>query len=196
MTVPKRTPPKKPQTAATAISKGSRKDQGDEHGRAMSDADLRLRIEMIPRPLWGRNVRTMMGPTQWRKLTALLEKKHLGCNICGSLQGPFHAHEEWDYKEGRSRGVATLKWVKRVCQDCHSIIHIGRTNNLLLFGSILPAEWERLVAHFQRVNDCDTATFKQHFGEARSVWRRRSNLTWTIDCSKFLRPKGPLATSA
>ena len=114
MTVPKRTPPKKPQTAATATSKGSRKDQGDEHGRAMSDADLRLRIEMIPRPLWGRNVRTMMGPTQWRKLTALLEKKHLGCNICGSLQGPFHAHEEWDYKEGRSRGVATLKWVKRV----------------------------------------------------------------------------------
>ena len=136
------------------------------------------------------------GPDAVAKLTGLLEKKHFGCNICGSLQGPFHAHEEWDYKEGRSHGVATLKWVKRVCQDCHSIIHIGRTHNLFLSGSILPAEWERLVAHFLRVNDCDMATFKQHFGEARLVWQRRSNLTWTIDCSKFLRPKGPLATSA
>jgi hypothetical protein len=45
--------------------KRSRKNQGDEHGWTMSDEDLPLKIELIPRPLWGQNLRTIMGKARW-----------------------------------------------------------------------------------------------------------------------------------
>ncbi len=73
----------------------------------MNDADLRLRIEMIPHQ-GGAQRANKMGPTQWRKLTALLEKKHLGCVKIwrGSLQGLFHAWARSGLaKEGRSRAL-------------------------------------------------------------------------------------------
>jgi hypothetical protein len=187
MTVPKRAPPKKPETAATATSMRNRKDQGDEYGRAMNDADLRLKIELIPRPLWGQNLRTIMGTTQWRRLTVMLDKEKPCCAICGSLQGPLQAHEEWDYEEGKSSGVATLKRVNRVCQDCHSIHHIGRTQKRLMSGVINWATWDRLIAHFLRVNDCDMATWERHGREARLAWKRRSSMTWTIEFQSYFQ---------
>jgi hypothetical protein len=130
-----------------------------------------------------------LGTTRWRRLKAILDKDKPCCAICGGLQGPLQDHEEWDYKEGESSGVATLKRINRVCQDCHSIIHIGRTQKLMMSGDINQAKatWNRLIAHFLRVNDCDKATWERHGREARLAWKRRSSMTWTIEFRSYFQ---------
>jgi hypothetical protein len=124
--------------------------------------DLRLKIELIPRPLWGKNMRAeqFMGLTQWRKLRAkLVADSKPGCAICGNREGSLQGHEEWDYVESKGSGIARLKSINLVCQDCHSIHHIGRTQKLLISGVITQATWDRLIEHFLRVNTCDMATW-------------------------------------
>ena len=161
----------------------------DAHG-AKSNADLRLKIELIPQPLWRRNLRTIMGEAQWHKIKERLAK-HPGCAICGSRQGPLQAHETWDYKEGKTSGIVTLKQINRVCQDCHSIIHIGRTRRLLQAGAIPQATWKHLIAHFLHVNNCDKATWLRHSREATATWERRSSLTWSINIHSYLNGTTP-----
>jgi hypothetical protein len=161
---------------------------------SMRTPHLRLKIELIPRPLWGQNMRAekFMGVTQWRKLRAtLLEKAKPGCAICDSQKGSLQGHEEWDYVEGKSSGIAVLKRINLVCQDCHSIHHIGRTHRLLMAGVITKATWDRLIEHFLHVNNCDMAMWEQHGREAKSNWDRRSKLTWTIDFHSAFRRSPP-----
>jgi hypothetical protein len=100
-----------------------------------------------------------LGPKRWREFRAkLVAVSKPGCAICGSRQGSLHAHEEWEYIEGKNSGVARLKCINLVCQDCHSIHHIGRTQRLLVEGCITQATWDRLIGHFLRVNSCDMAS--------------------------------------
>jgi len=149
----------------------------------MSAAELRLKIELIPRPLWGRNLRLSDRP-QWRVLRKKLAgDSEPGCAICGKPEGQLQGHEEWEYIERKKSGIARLRGVNLVCQDCHSIHHIGRTQRLLLGqGETGRIEWTRLIAHFLRVNQCDGAAWAQHSRQAKADWERRSKIiNWTVD---------------
>jgi hypothetical protein len=148
--------------------------------------ELRLKMELIPQPLWGRNLRTKLGKKGWSSLRNALaaRRKKQGCAICGSL-APLQGHEVWDYVETKTTGTATLRGIRFICQDCSSIHHFGRFQRLLAERVITLKEYERVIGHALRVNDCDMATWEQHGHETLEAWERRSKLRWTIDYGPF-----------
>src|SRR5712691_8837412 len=84
---------------------------------------LKLRIELIPRPLWERNLRLSdgLGKARWGKLRhKLIEKNGARCTICGKTER-LHGHEVWAYREKSTVGTAMLLRVEIVCIDCHDI---------------------------------------------------------------------------
>jgi hypothetical protein len=93
---------------------------------------------------------------------------------------PLLGHEVWDVENGKT-GIARLKEINRVCQDCSSIHHFGRTETLAKRGTITPEEFQRTIQHFQTVNNCDQTAFARHHREAWEEWRRRNEVAWDVD---------------
>src|SRR5688500_5160974 len=100
---------------------------------------LKLRIELIPKPLWEQNLRLnhALGKGRCDKLRRRqIEERGARCAICGATDRKLHGHEVWDYRERRTRGTAVLLRVEIVCVDCHDIHHWGRTTKLFEAGTI------------------------------------------------------------
>jgi hypothetical protein len=97
-------------------------------------ARFKLHVEMIPRPLWGRNLRSDVegiGKHRWMKLRKqAIDACDGKCVICGSSQ-ELHGHEVWKYQERKTVGRATLLRVDVLCWTCHNITHWGNTVNRL-----------------------------------------------------------------
>src|SRR5262245_50157823 len=94
---------------------------------------LKLQIQLVPKRLWGRNLRSTfgIGKQRWVKLRSELLKAHGACcAICGAT-GSLHGHEVWDYRVRKTVGTAVLQGVEMICVDCHDIRHWGRTTELL-----------------------------------------------------------------
>jgi hypothetical protein len=53
-------------------------------------------------------------------------------------------------------------------------------------------DFARVVAHFQRVNGCDRATYERHHAAAVKLWRERSRHPWRTE----LAPPGALPGEA
>jgi hypothetical protein len=71
--------------------------------------DLRLRYELVPRPLWGLSVHRRLKRSLWRRLRdeirAEVEDR---CECCGETQTTrMVCHEVWDYDD--AGGSATLR---------------------------------------------------------------------------------------
>ena len=98
------------------------------------------------------------------------------CAICGRKAQRLEAHERWSYNE--ETGVQKLETVIAVCKDCHSAIHMERTQ---LYGDI-----ERAENHYMKVNNCSYAEMKKDRSEANLVHQRRNRIDWQTDTS-FLK---------
>lgn len=146
---------------------------------------LRLQSELIPQPLWGMNIRSMIGKKRWFRLRdAVTTYRRRMCAICGST-APLQGHEVWDYAEKKRTGTATLRDIRLVCQDCSSIHHFGRFQRLLATKFITREEFERVMQHMLHVNGCTFAEWENHGKEAQEAWQRRSKLRWKIDYGMF-----------
>ena len=78
------------------------------------------------------------------------------CAICGRPVKRLEAHEQWSYDE--EKGVQKLENIIAVCHDCHSVIHIGRTQ---LVGDI-----ERAEKHYMKVNGVSYVEYIKDLGKA------------------------------
>src|SRR6202521_1089051 len=77
-----------------------------------------LQIRLIPKPLFGKNLRTALGQHRWRKLRQSFLPASAKCQICGNTVRHFsdlNAHEEWSYVTSSKPGVAKLKRISFVC---------------------------------------------------------------------------------
>jgi hypothetical protein len=150
-----------------------------------SSQSLHLQIELIPKPLWGMNIRTAIGKKRWFRLRdAVTTYRGRKCAICGS-KAPLQGHEVWDYVEKKRTGTATLLDIRLVCQDCSSIHHFGRFQRLVASKVITREEFERVMQHMLRVNGCTIAEWEKHGQDAQEAWQRRSKLRWKIDYGMF-----------
>jgi hypothetical protein len=146
-----------------------------------------LRIESVPEPLWGLNLRSNrvgLGPYRWLALSRNVRAVLGRCSICASekrLQG----HEVWKFREKPRSGVATLINVNAICTICHSIQHWGRTKMLIAGGLMSMADGQRLIRHFMKVNRCTRAAFDRHERRATADWIIRSKKRWKIDWGRF-----------
>jgi hypothetical protein len=148
---------------------------------------MKLRIEMVPEPLWGMNLRSPngLGRYRWRKLRkTIIAERGQSCAICGRDDQP-HGHEIWEYQEKRKTGIARLVGVEIICRQCHDIHHWGHTTRMILEGTITLKDIRRLIKHFCIVNGCKKRAFERHADEAMITWERRSELRWQIDWGEF-----------
>jgi hypothetical protein len=137
---------------------------------------LRLTIELVPRTCWHNNLRQALSSAEWDRL-----RRHVyaqfghRCAICGA-GGRLHCHEVWDYDD--SAHVQALRGLLALCEDCHHVKHIGLAGVLASEGKL---DYERIVAHFLRVNGCDRETFRRHYEAAMAQWAERSRYEWLPD---------------
>ena len=154
----------------------------------MASRSLKLRIELIPKPLWEHNLRLHdgLGKYRWDKLRhEIIEKDGARCTICGATDRKLHGHEVWDYREKKTVGMAVLLRVEIVCIDCHDIHHWGRTTKLFQKGVISAERYGHLRKHFRRINRCTQQVFDRHFLRNARVWLQRSKKRWKVDWGDF-----------
>ena len=148
---------------------------------------LKLRVELVPKDLWGRNLRSTeaFGKARWDKLRRqIVDAAGNQCAICKSTKR-LHGHEVWKYEEQKRRATAVILAVEIVCIDCHDIHHWARTVKLVEAGIVGHHRFLALRKHFRKVNRCRQVDFDVHFQRSLRVWQKRSKRKWNVDWGCF-----------
>jgi hypothetical protein len=111
-----------------------------------------------------------------------IKKKGKKCQICGEVEGIMNLHETWNYDDVDH--VQKLDGFILLCPMCHHIKHIGLAGILSNQGKL---DYNKLVEHFCRVNNCSVIEFKTHVNHAFDVWRERSKFQWKQDFGEYER---------
>ena len=143
-------------------------------------SNLRLTIELVPQTCWYNNMRKVLSRSAWDKLRKQVYAQYSHrCGICGAL-GRLHCHEIWHYDD--QLHIQTLRGFIALCEWCHHVKHIGFAGMLADEGRL---DFEKVVAHFMRVNGCDRETFDRHYREAFERWEERSRHEWKTDLGEY-----------
>lgn len=89
----------------------------------------KIRFECLPQVLWGSNIRSELGEDEWDTIRKKTYKKYNHkCCIC-DRKSKMNAHEVWKLQisSSKSYGIQKLVNIISVCDDCHNVIHIGRS---------------------------------------------------------------------
>ena len=135
--------------------------------------DRKLKFELVPDGCWYSNLRTILPKKAWDFLKADAKQRANGkCMICGKKTDKLEAHERWSYD--KENGIQKLEEIVAVCKDCHSAIHIGRTQ---LVGNV-----ERAENHYIKVNGITYAEMIKDLGKANEEHRELNKVSeWKMD---------------
>lgn len=135
----------------------------------------KLNFELVPDGCWYSNLRTILSNEQWNYIKIDAKERSGGrCAICGRKTNRLEAHEVWNYDI--ETATQKLEDVVSVCKDCHSVIHIGRTQ--------LKGDEQRAENHFMSVNKCNYAEYRRALGEANEIHQKRNLVSeWKLDLS-------------
>jgi len=138
---------------------------------------MKLNFELIPDGCWYSNLRTLLKPFQWDILRKDAYSRAGGkCMICSAKVRRLEAHERWSFNSETK--VQKLEEIIAICHSCHSVIHIGRTQLL--------GDEEKAINHYQKVNNCNYATYRKNLGEANLLHKELNKVDeWALDLSKL-----------
>lgn len=139
----------------------------------------KLNFELVPDGCWYYNLRSILSERQWNFIkTDARERAQGRCMICGKKTTRLDAHERWSYSV--EKGIQKLEDVIAVCKDCHSAIHIGRTQ--------LKGDVERAENHYMKVNGCTYVEMRSDLGKANEMQQERNRVSdWKLDLSWLKR---------
>lgn len=139
------------------------------------DVKFKLMPSPVPDSCWYSNLRAHLPKKIWDKVRFAVYKEANGkCMICGRTVKRLEAHEDWVYDE--KNHVQKLGRMLALCHDCHSVIHIGRTQ--------LVGDEERAMKHFCKVNECNYSDYRKALGMANEKHRRLNEVPeWKLDVS-------------
>ena len=83
---------------------------------------MKLTVELVPRSLWGINLRSELPKSKWDKLRkATYKKANFVCEICGGVgrKWPVECHEIWHYDDENK--VQRLDGLIALCPPCHQV---------------------------------------------------------------------------
>jgi len=148
---------------------------------------LKLTIELVPKTSWCNNVRKIVSKSSWneirQKANAKCDNK---CSSCGS-EGRLNCHEIWQYDD--QNYIQRLIGFTALCNLCHHVKHLGIAIVLANQGKL---NYDRIVKHFMRVNNCDRATLEEYRIKAFDQWRSRSQHDWKVELGEYehlIQPK-------
>ncbi len=143
--------------------------------------DLRLTIELVPRPCWYSNLRTTSPRAAWDKLRKQVYAQYnYRCGVCQVEHVTLHCHEIWQYDD--ILHIQKLNGFIALCEMCHHCKHIGHAGILASEGKL---DLNKVIEHFMRVNQCSRAEYDEHSNEAWSIWAERNNYTWMTDLGAY-----------
>jgi hypothetical protein len=150
---------------------------------------MTLAVELVPAPLWGRNLRRELPPDEWRRLSYDVRKRAgFRCRVCGCHpSSPLHCDEVWAYND--ETHIATLIDLRSICEDCHAVKHMGHS------AIAMGAEKARAFAKagLMYVNGWDEVTAEVHIQSAGDRWRERCRHEWTLDLGRWAPGRGVAA---
>jgi hypothetical protein len=145
--------------------------------------DPKLSIELVPRALWGKNLRSSIARGDWDKCKAFAkEQSGSVCQLCGGVGSryPIDCHERWEYDvDERGRHLQRLVGLIALCPPCHQATHYGRASAL--------GHGDVAEATLMRVNDWTSEQVAAHINEAVALWDRRNGHEWLQDLSWVTR---------
>jgi hypothetical protein len=165
--------------------------------------EFRPGIDLVPEPLWGKNLRATQSQSKWRALRKrLIDERGLKCAMCGAVESDakkIHAHEQWLYvvdanagvggeaPPSRPHGTAKLVGIELICGKCHAVEHFGRLRVLKKRGEIDVSVLESVIAHFCKTNGATVDEFLEHEERAVVAWRQLNEIKdWSVDVASFI----------
>lgn len=141
----------------------------------------KLSIQMVPKPLWGKNLRKVVTKEEWGRLcqAAVEFYKHQCCYCKASLyKKSFHLHEEWLYDDCNL--VQIFYAYRTVCRECHMAVHLGHSMSIGTGAFAL--------AHLAEVNGWNLEQTEIYATYCLMEWRIRSmEVNWAQDFSLAVR---------
>ena len=139
---------------------------------------MKLTIELVPRPCWNKSLSHLHSKGKfplWEDVRkAVLAACSTRCALCGDKRKKnMHCHEIWEYDDVQN--AQSLKTVIGICNMCHHVKHIGLAEILARQGKL---NYDKVVEHFCRVNECTKTEFQTHALEAFRIWDERSEKEW------------------
>lgn len=143
-------------------------------------SELKLTIELVPRPLWNSNLHNLLRRREWEEIRKqVIAQYNNHCGICGA-GGMMICHEIWYYDDANH--IQRLTGFIALCTMCNGCKHMGRSRNLANQGKL---SRESVVGHFCRVNGISIEEFLPVCRSAFSQWRERSEYEWTQDFGEY-----------
>jgi len=91
----------------------------------------------------------------------------------------MNLHEIWEYDD--KKHIQKLEGFILLCKMCHHVKHIGLAGILASEGKL---DYDDVVEHFCKVNNCSKGDFERHKKEAFEIWHSRSKHQWKQDFGK------------
>ena len=147
----------------------------------MPQRQLKLTIQLIPRPLWGRSLAKLAPRNEWEKLRIqVFEWYDRRCGICRAGNPTMICHEVWQYDDVNH--VQRLADLMLVCEMCNRCIHFGQSERLAAEGKL---DLEMVMAHFCSVNGADRFELTMERSRAGKEWNERNKHEWTQDFGEY-----------
>jgi hypothetical protein len=142
---------------------------------------LKLTIELIPTPLWGKSLNKLLGRSKWDRIRhkAYANASHQ-CQIC-SATGKLTCHEEWIFDD--EKHVQKLIGFIALCENCHMIKHVGFSMHTE--EGRRKYNTDELIKHFCEVNKCSENDFYNHKDKAFEIHSKRSSHQWEVDFGDY-----------
>lgn len=142
--------------------------------------ERKLTIELVPATTWWSNLRKLLPKSEWDKLRKKVYADYsYKCGICGT-KGRLNCHEIWEYDD--QNHVQRLAGFIALCDLCHHVKHIGLAGIRASEGKL---DFETVIQHYLKVNDCSRETFDKDMAEAFSQWEERSKYEWHVDLGEY-----------
>ncbi|WP_234478588.1 DUF5710 domain-containing protein [Streptomyces sp. MBT65] len=136
-----------------------------------------LFVDLVPSTCWFTNVRSCVEQRDWERLRRMITRRAgQRCEICGAAEDRgarrwLEVHERWIYDD--TARVQTLKRLICLCTDCHTVTHFG-------YAQVRGVE-AQAFAHLMTVTGLTEPQARRHVSSAFTLWKRRSQLTWSLD---------------
>ena len=142
---------------------------------------LPLQPEMIPKPIWGENLRKHVSRPEWDVIRRTAYKTFGNrCAICRA-DTRQNCHEDWEFDD--MAHVLRLRGLLSLCDPCHNVKHLGNARRLERMGVLV---FDTVIRHFQTVNSCSRYEFRLCEIQGNMIWAKRSRHKWTVDFGDLL----------